>query len=160
MRASTGGRVLFAGMASAMAAIVIGVPFITGSHPGAALALRSFFSRLCHQDPARSFFLDGFPAAVCVRCLGIYCGVAMGAWLSVISTVSLAVHRAFARQIFLGMLLLNGLDVAAEAFHLHGNLPLPRLLLGASLGLAAGVLLCCSGRNALAESQEWSSKEK
>jgi hypothetical protein len=36
---------------------------------------------------------------------------------------------------------LNGLDVAIESLHLHGNLPLLRLLIGASLGVAVGALL-------------------
>lgn len=33
-----------------------------------------FFSSICHQLPERSFYLWGFPLAVCARCLGIYLG--------------------------------------------------------------------------------------
>ncbi len=32
------------------------------------------FAPICHQIPARSFFLFGHPLAVCGRCLGIYFG--------------------------------------------------------------------------------------
>ena len=37
-----------------------------------------FFSPVCHQISERSFFLFGYPLAVCTRCLGIYTGCLMG----------------------------------------------------------------------------------
>src|SRR5215475_10829583 len=33
-----------------------------------------FFSRICHQDPARSWALDGTALPVCIRCASIYFG--------------------------------------------------------------------------------------
>src|SRR5262245_28029997 len=33
-----------------------------------------FFSRICHQDPARSWALAGNPLPVCIRCAAIYLG--------------------------------------------------------------------------------------
>jgi uncharacterized membrane protein len=33
-----------------------------------------FFSRICHQNPARSWFLFDEPLAVCIRCTSIYSG--------------------------------------------------------------------------------------
>ena len=33
-----------------------------------------FFSRICHQNPARSWFVYDEPLAVCVRCTSIYFG--------------------------------------------------------------------------------------
>jgi len=33
-----------------------------------------FFSRICHQNPARSWFLFDEPLAVCIRCTSIYFG--------------------------------------------------------------------------------------
>jgi uncharacterized membrane protein len=136
-------RVPFALIASGMALAAIGAPWVASSHPLAALAVRSFFSSICHQDPARSFLLDGSPLAVCVRCLGIYCGIALGAWLTLAMGARLGIAIARARQLFFAALVLNMCDVTAEALHLHGNLPLARLLLGAALGAAVGVLLCC-----------------
>jgi len=111
----------------------LAAPFLAASHPMAALLIRSFFSRLCHQDPARSFMVEGSPVAVCVRCLGIYCGVALGAWLRL--------GRKFAARLLAAALLINLLDVASGALHWHGNLPLVRLLLGLLLGLGAGAVL-------------------
>src|SRR5207302_9212063 len=45
-------------------------------------AIYLFFSRICHQDPLRSWHLFGEPLAVCIRCTSIYCGFFLGALLS------------------------------------------------------------------------------
>ncbi len=37
-----------------------------------------FFRPICHQDPARSFWLAGVPLPVCARCFGIYLGAFLG----------------------------------------------------------------------------------
>jgi uncharacterized membrane protein len=116
-----------------LAVTPLAAPLLAASHPLAAMIIRSFFSRLCHQDPARSFLVDGSPVAVCVRCLGIYCGVALAAWFRV--------GREFALRLLAAALLINVLDVASGALHWQGNLPLIRLLLGLLLGLGAGAVL-------------------
>lgn len=36
------------------------------------------FSPVCHQISERSFFIFGYPLAVCTRCLGIYAGCLLG----------------------------------------------------------------------------------
>ncbi len=33
---------------------------------------------ICHQIPARTFFIDGYPLPLCARCTGIYLGALMG----------------------------------------------------------------------------------
>ncbi|HTZ58299.1 MAG TPA: DUF2085 domain-containing protein [Acidobacteriaceae bacterium] len=108
-------------------------PLLAGSHPVAAWLIRSFFSRLCHQNPVRSFTLAGSPVAVCVRCLGIYLGVAMGTLLRVPRTTAIRCLAA--------TLLLNLLDAGSGILAWHGNLPLTRFLLGLLLGAAAGAVL-------------------
>ena len=40
--------------------------------------LYAVFSPTCHQIPSRCFYAFGYPAAVCARCLGIYCGFLLG----------------------------------------------------------------------------------
>jgi len=102
-------------------------------HGIATIAAFAFFSKLCHQRPDRSLILFGTQTAVCIRCLGIYAGAALGSLLRVNYTTAI---RTFSAAI-----LLNCLDVATESLHLHGNLPLLRLLMGAALGVAAGALL-------------------
>lgn len=42
-----------------------------------ALARRGF-AAVCHQIPTRSFYLWGYPLAVCARCSGIYSGMLLG----------------------------------------------------------------------------------
>jgi len=117
----------------ALALTPLAAPLLARSHPLFALLIRSFFSRLCHQDPARSFRVEGSPAAVCVRCLGIYCGAAIAPLLRVI--------EAPARRLLAMALLLNLLDVATANLHWHGDLPMARFLLGLLLGVGAGVVL-------------------
>jgi uncharacterized membrane protein len=115
----------------------LAAPLLAASHPLIALVIRSFFSRLCHQDPARSFVVQGSPVAVCVRCLGIYCGVALGALFRSAKTQG--------RRLLAVALLLNLLDVTAGTLHWYGNLPLPRFLLGLILGMGAGAVLFSTG---------------
>jgi len=57
-----------------------------------ALWLYFFYHPICHQLPGRSFFLWGFPLAVCQRCFGLY----LGFWLGVLL---LPVTRAFSTWI-------------------------------------------------------------
>jgi uncharacterized membrane protein len=45
---------------------------------GFSAALYSFFGFICHQLPARSFFIDGEPFGVCSRCFGVYFGLFLG----------------------------------------------------------------------------------
>ncbi len=40
-----------------------------------------FFSRICHQDPARSWHLSGAVLPVCIRCASIYFAFAVSLWL-------------------------------------------------------------------------------
>jgi len=120
----------------ALALTPLAAPLLAHGHPLFALLIRSFFSGLCHQDPARSFMVEGSPAAVCVRCLGIYCGAALAPLLRVV--------EAPARRLLAMALLLNLLDVASATLHCHGNLPVPRFLLGVLLGVGAGAVLLSS----------------
>ena len=109
----------------------LAAPLLAPSHPLAALLIRNFFSRLCHQDPSRSFLLDGSAVAVCVRCLGIYWGAAVG----------MVVRLRRARWLLAVALVLNLADVVTGAMHWHGNLPFFRFIFGLMLGLGVGVVL-------------------
>jgi uncharacterized membrane protein len=117
----------------ALAIAPLAAPLLASGHPLTALLIRSFFSRLCHQNAARSFVIKGSPVAVCVRCLGIYCGVAL--------TVLLPLGKVPGRRLLAAALLLNLLDVAGETLRWYGNLPIPRFLLGLVLGVGAAAVL-------------------
>jgi hypothetical protein len=109
----------------------LGVPLLT-------LATWQFFSLVCHQDPARSFWIAGMPVAVCARCLGIYLGAAAGAWVQ-------ADRKLLLRALPI-VLAASLLDFAAEMAGLHGNWPLARFALGATLGGTMGALVASSLR--------------
>jgi uncharacterized membrane protein len=120
-------------LAFGLALTPLSVPLLAHSHPLIALLIRSFFSGLCHQDPARSFLVEGSPVAVCVRCLGIYWGAALA--------LLLGMGNAAARRLLAVAVLLNLLDVATAILHWHGNLAVPRFFLGLLLGLGAGAVV-------------------
>jgi uncharacterized membrane protein len=117
----------------ALALTPLAAPLLAPSHPLIAMLIRGFFSRLCHQDPGRSFMVQGSPIAVCVRCLGIYSGAALATLLGV--------RKAPASRLLAIALVLNVLDVATANLHWHGNMPLFRFLLGLLLGVGTGAVL-------------------
>jgi uncharacterized membrane protein len=126
-------RLPLVSLALALALTPLAAPLLAAWHPLTALLIRNFFSSLCHQNPARSFVIQGSPAAVCVRCLGIYSGAALG---------MLAGLRDASAMRLLGLaLLLNLLDVTCGMLHWHGDLPWTRFLLGVLLGGGAGGIL-------------------
>jgi uncharacterized membrane protein len=144
VRSATTVRVATPVVPLTLAALAIAAPLLSTS-PLVSLAIRKFFSIVCHQDPARSFSIHGAPVAVCVRCLGIYLGAALGA-ASSSAGPALRDRQAWAsRPRLLAALAitaaLNTLDVAAEWTNLHGNLPTLRFTLGLALGAAIGVLV-------------------
>jgi uncharacterized membrane protein len=133
----------FAILVLALAPLV--APLLAATHPLTALVIRSFFSRLCHQDPTRSFVIGGSPVAVCVRCLGIYCGVALG--------MLLRLGKVSASRLLAVAMLLNLLDVGSGMLHWHGNMPVTRFWLGLVLGLAAGSIFFLAPSAALRDHQ-------
>jgi uncharacterized membrane protein len=124
-------RVPLAILALALTLAPLAAPLLAASHPFAALLIRNFFSRLCHQDRDRSFLLDGSAVAVCVRCMGIYWGAAVGA----------LVRLRMARRLLVVAVVLNLVDVATGVMHWHGNLPIFRFFLGLMLGAGVGALV-------------------
>jgi uncharacterized membrane protein len=119
-------------LALALMLAPLAAPLLGTSHPLAALLIRNFFSRLCHQDPNRSFVVAGSAVAVCVRCLGIYWGAALG----------MMVRLRRARWLLVVGVVLNLVDVVTGVLHWHGNAPLVRFFLGLMLGAGVGAVLC------------------
>lgn len=59
--------------------LIIAAPFAFHSgHPFIATAIYNSFKPICHQIHERSFYLFGYPLAVCARCTGIYLGLLFG----------------------------------------------------------------------------------
>ena len=122
---------------AALASAAMMAPYLAASgYSLAALAIFWFFSPVCHQDPARSFWIFGAPVAVCARCLGIYLGAAVGAFFGASQRAVLA---AFAAAV-----VLNLAEWLTELAQLHGVWMAPRFVLGAALGAALGALVAGS----------------
>ena len=102
----------------------------------AASFLYAVFAPVCHQIPSRSFFVRGFPLAVCARCLGIYAGALAG-------LLAYPFVRGFSRiglpagRLFLLLSLPISLDFAGGAFGLWSS---PNGLRAAT-GFAWGLIL-------------------
>jgi uncharacterized membrane protein len=126
-------RLPLVSFALVLALTPLAAPLLAAGHPLTALLIRNFYATVCHQNPGRSFLIEGSPAAVCVRCLGIYCGATLG--------LLPAVGKAPAVRLLGWAVLLNLLDVSSGMVHWHGNLPWTRFLLGLLLGAGVGAVL-------------------
>jgi uncharacterized membrane protein len=65
--------------AAALVGMIVGAPLARAR--GSLLlsqALYEFFRPACHQMPERSFYVAGYPLAVCARCTGLYVGALAG----------------------------------------------------------------------------------
>jgi uncharacterized membrane protein len=124
-------RVPLAIVALVLTLAPLAAPLLAASHPLTALLIRNFYSQLCHQDPRRSFVVDGAAVAVCVRCLGIYWGTALG----------MVVRLRRPRRLLALALIVNLTDVVSGTMHWHGNVPAFRFSFGLMLGLGMGAVL-------------------
>jgi len=135
-------RLPISALPATLAATAVATPALAAANLSfIALAITLFFSPVCHQDPARSFWLFGAPVAICARCLGLYLGAAAGAWLRV--------PRRILLPILGGTLALNLLDIFTELIGLHGNWIATRFVLGLSLGAALASLVAGSSATLL-----------
>lgn len=105
-------------------------------HGLSAFVIYRSFAVLCHQIPARSFSLFGFPLAVCARCAGLYAGGFLGLCLYplVRSTGS---TRFLHRRWLLLAILPTAVDFAGGGIGLFANTHASRAVTGAIAGLAA-----------------------
>lgn len=92
------------------------------------------FSGLCHQNPQRSFWINGRPMAVCSRCLGIYTGFLAG-WL-LLPALSFAEFKepSPVKKVLLGTVLINLLDIVGNLLGFWQNTLVSRLVLGWLMG--------------------------
>jgi uncharacterized membrane protein len=97
--------------------------------------LYSFFSRVCHQDDARSFHVEGEKIGVCMRCSAIYFGFFLG-------LIALPLSRALKRKnvpalrFFLFAVLPMVVDAVLNATGIHASTPMTRVITGALFGMS------------------------
>jgi uncharacterized membrane protein len=99
------------------------------------------FNGLCHQDPQRSFWLNGTPMAVCSRCFGIYSGF-LATWiLFPILSDLLKLINGYKRWLLAGVLVINIIDVIGNFIGLWQNTQLSRFGMGSLIGLTAVLII-------------------
>lgn len=103
----------------------------------------SFFDLLCHQDPARSFFIGEYQMAVCARCTGIYTAFTAGIFslpLTELFSDSIK-EKLFPYRLALVSIFINILDVSGNYFGFWSNTLTSRFIAGALMGLSAAWIL-------------------
>lgn len=117
--------------------VIMLAPFAAGhGQTLLAQAIYKIFSFLCHQAPARSFYLHDHPYAVCARCWGVYAGVAAGIVLYPLLR-SLEIKHAPPRLWLLVAALPTTIDFLLGFTGMWSNTHPSRALTGALLGVVA-----------------------
>jgi uncharacterized membrane protein len=121
------GALLFIGL-------IVAAPLaIATGHETIASNIYRPFSYLCHQIPARSFFVAEHPFAVCSRCTGIYAGFLV-ATIAYPLIKSLRRTETPARKWLLLAALPLAVDFSLEFFGIWNNTHFSRFATGALLG--------------------------
>lgn len=99
-----------------------------------------FYKPVCHQITERSFWLDGFTLAVCIRCFSFYLGGLL------ITGIYLFRNKIQMWKLYNYCLLVAPavLDFFLEKFNLYSNIVGMRFLTGLLLGIAIFHLLLVS----------------
>jgi uncharacterized membrane protein len=130
---------LLLSFAGTWCAAIVGFPWLVRSgwiEPAFWIAL--FFSKICHQIPARSFHWAGVALPVCARCTTIYVAGLAGA-LQYPGLKYLGNTRAAMPRILTVALFLLALDVGAAAIGLRAGSLLSRTVTGGLFGWACGL---------------------
>lgn len=99
------------------------------------------FRFLCHQDPARSFWIAGQPMAVCSRCFGIYGGLLAGMLAGPLLMPARKGRWDILKMSLMAIVLLNLGDVLGNILAFWQNTLTIRFGLGALLGLIAALVM-------------------
>lgn len=103
-------------------------------------SIYKFFGFVCHQIPARSFFIGTEPFAVCSRCFGIYLGLFFGFVLYYFLR-PIEETEAFPRfWLFLAMIPML-IDWSLGFFEIWENNHLSRFFTGLILGAACAIFI-------------------
>lgn len=99
------------------------------------------FRMLCHQDPARSFWINGKPMAVCTRCYGIYAGFSL-LWLGLpMLSSGITFIKRHAGRLLVGAITVNIVDVVVNMLGFWQNTLASRTITGAVIGMTAVLYL-------------------
>jgi uncharacterized membrane protein len=97
-----------------------------------------FFSRICHQIPARCFLISCHPLAVCHRCSGIYFGLLAGSLITIHS-----LHRSPQRRRnwLIAAIIPLSIDALLPYAGLWASTPASRFITGFLFGVVSSQIL-------------------
>jgi uncharacterized membrane protein len=98
-----------------------------------SFAVYETFSHVCHQTPERSFYIAGYPLAVCARCTGLYVGFSAAVAFYPVITSLKRTHAPERKWLFIAAAPL-AIDFALGFFGVWENSHSSRFLTGALLG--------------------------
>lgn len=96
------------------------------------------FRGICHQNPLRSFHLNGVQMAVNSRCFGVFTGLLTG-WLAIPMFIQLKLKKNPFLWYLLLAVIVQIIDFSGNLIQLWENSNQSRLLLGWILGFTAAV---------------------
>ena len=99
-----------------------------------------FYDPLCHQIPDRSFGINGFSLAVCVRCFSVY----LAGFFLFLSMFRTRVVRLWSLPVYLLLVLPALADFILEKIFIYQNLTFIRFITGFLMGIALFHLLLVS----------------
>ncbi len=117
--------------------MILGAPLaLKAGFPFLGLTFYRAFSYLCHQIPARSFFIGEHPFAVCSRCFGLYAGFATAAVLYPLVKSLRSTETPPRKWLFLAAVPM-AVDFSFEFFGFGQNTHFSRFATGALIGAVA-----------------------
>ncbi len=123
-----------------LALIFLAPMAVARNHTFLAFSIYQGFHYVCHQIPARSFYFEGHPLAVCARCTGIYAGVAAG--VIVYPLVRRVCRIETPRRLWLLLALVPMvIDFSLTFLSLWQNTHLSRFITGALFGATASLYI-------------------
>ena len=98
----------------------------------------SLYVYSCHQQPDRSFWIFGYPVALCCRCLGFYIGVFVASIINIFDKLNVNLKT------FIILLIVVTIDITINyglgVKHNTGNIT--RFIIGLIMGLLFVVAIC------------------
>jgi len=120
---------------------IVAAPFAkVGGLAGISASLYTFFSFICHQMPARSFFIQGEPFGVCSRCFGVYFGLLAGVVIYPLWRRIDEIEPLPRFWLFLSLVPM-AVDWSLTFFGVWENTHLSRFLTGLILGIACSTFI-------------------
>jgi uncharacterized membrane protein len=120
-------------------ATILGFPWLVRSgHLRLAVTIFWIFSKICHQDPLRSFSFAGIALPACSRCTAIFLGGLLGMAISPLLRILPGVSRKLKCLVVLATTALS-VDIALDLLSIWNNTFLSRSMTGALFGLSCGL---------------------